>query len=151
MTNQVVPAAPVCSVCHKPFKTDKAGNAIHDDCNDAPLPLPVQFLGMVFFAICAGIALNLFHCLAHLKRIDRLDVDWRSLPLFVGCLSVFVVILGVMVFLQEKHIEVRKHPVIFVAAFVVAALISGYFYYSPCPEKDDSPSHASPTNSQLSR
>jgi hypothetical protein len=56
-----------------------------------------------------------------------------------------------MVFLQEKHIEVRKHPVIFVAAFVVAALMSGYFYYSPCPKKDDPASHTSPTNSQLSR
>jgi hypothetical protein len=83
MANQAAPVAPVCSVCHEPFKTDKAGNAIHDECNAAPLPLAIQFVGMVFFAICSGIALNLFYCLAHLKRIDRLDVGWRDLPIFL--------------------------------------------------------------------
>ncbi len=96
-----------------------------------PLRL-VQFVFTVGLGIVAGVAANIFGCLAHQYRLGNLHVDPPSIPLFVLCISVFICILVASLLGLDRLIDFKQQKITFVAAFIVAAVISGYSFYLQC-------------------
>jgi hypothetical protein len=93
---------------------------------------PYSVHSSVYSGICTGIVLDFLQCLAHLHRTGRLAVDLRSLPVFVACVSVFIGILVISVVGLEKIIDFKNQRITYLVAFIMAALITGYFFYLPC-------------------
>lgn len=91
-----------------------------------------QFVFIVIFGMAAEVVVDFFKCLAHEFRKGTIHVDLRSIPLFVFCVSVFICILAASLVAQEKLIDFKRQRIAVVAAFIVGAIISGYFYSSPC-------------------
>jgi hypothetical protein len=97
--------------------------------------LPLRLLRFIFavgLGISAGIVANTFGCLAHQYHAGNLHVELRSLPLFVLCVSVFACILIASLMGLDALIDFKQQKFTYVAAFIVAAVISGYFFYFPC-------------------
>jgi hypothetical protein len=97
------------------------------------LPLRLlQFIFAVGLGISTGIVANIFGCLAHQYRRGNLYVDPPSIPLFVLCVSVFACILIASLMGLDALIKFNRQKFTYVAAIVLAAVISGYFFYFPC-------------------
>jgi hypothetical protein len=91
-----------------------------------------QFVFVVLFGMCTGVVVDFLQCLAHKYRMHEISVDLRSLPILVFSISFFICILGLSLVGQGKIIDFKQQRITFVAAFIVAVLITGYFYYLPC-------------------
>jgi hypothetical protein len=97
-----------------------------------PLIRFFKFIFVVIFGMCAGVVFDFFNCLAHEYRKGKIYVGLRSIPLFVFCVSIFICILVASLMGQDKLIDFKRQKIAFVAAFIVAAVISGYFFSSVC-------------------
>jgi hypothetical protein len=97
-----------------------------------PPTLLFQFVFVVIFGMCTGVVVDFLQCLAHKYRMHRIFVDLRSLPLFVFIVFFFICILGISLVGQGKIIDLKRQRITFVAAFIIAVLITGYFFYLPC-------------------
>jgi hypothetical protein len=96
-----------------------------------PLRL-LEFIFAVGLGIAAGTVANIFACLAHQYHVGSLQVELRSAPLFVLCVSVFACILIASLMGMDALINFKRQKITFVAAFIVAAVISGYSFYLAC-------------------
>ena|SRR5579862_239329 len=88
-----------------------------------------RFVMAVICGACAGVIVDGLESLAHLLRIHRLDLS--SLPLLLLCVGVLVAFLIGTLRFSELLIDPRR-KVVFMAAFLAAVFVSGYFFGPAC-------------------
>lgn len=91
-----------------------------------------EFVFVVILGMVAGVVLDFFKCLGHQYQPDGLAIDWDTFPVFAFGISVSIGILGLVLLGQEKIIDFKRQRITFIFTFLVAALIGGYLFPSPC-------------------
>lgn len=76
-------------------------------------------------------AVDTLKALAHRTREGNLAHDLQSLPLLALTIIGIVGFIAGTPLLPEKFIDSRRERVTFLAAFIFAVIISGYFYHLP--------------------
>lgn len=115
-----------------------------------------QFMFVVGLGVLTEISVDFLKCIARAARTGYLHPDVRDLPLLVGAIALFIFILALTVITPERIVGPKEENgaeqkvtlagrVVLIAGFIVAVLVSGAFYPSPCDESV----HRSPASSAM--
>lgn len=91
-----------------------------------------QFVFAVIFGINAGIVADTLHCLAHRYHNGGVVLDSDSLPWAVASIIALICMAGLSLWFHDKLINFKQQKITYIATFIVAAIISGYYFYLPC-------------------
>ena len=92
----------------------------------------VQFTFLVFVGLIAEIAADVIRCLARGYRTGNIHVALSTGLIFVFSLSVFMCVLYFALVGKDTNFDFRRQKVGLITAFIVAALIDGYFVNFVC-------------------